>query len=237
MFRKEGYLNFSQICEVVMQEWSDDLDLFHESETPDFPTLEERRQTFVTWGFRTVVDAVTCVALINEKGLATEVDAWRVLWEESEKAPTAWIAEANFPKDISSSVLSDERRKHMSGWSFVNDSGLLTLPWRWSYLTQPRSARAEQRRLLLPYRGWTVAVKDADARSILEFVRGDGVARADKGKQGLAYIYNCFCEAFPDGKGSATWDDVQKRVGYSRRHIRRALETYGGHSAGQLDGQ
>lgn len=40
---------------------------------------------------------------------------------------------------------------------------------------------------------------------------------------GYKHVSNCVMEAFPDGKGTEIWTEVEKKVGYSRRHIRRAL--------------
>lgn len=36
-------------------------------------------------------------------------------------------------------------------------------------------------------------------------------------------VLDCVTEAYPNGKGKATWEQVTKRVGYSRRHILRAI--------------
>ena len=44
------------------------------------------------------------------------------------------------------------------------------------------------------------------------------------------HIIDCLATAFPDGKGSATWSTVEKKVGYSRRSIVRALKQNGQYS-------
>ena len=40
-------------------------------------------------------------------------------------------------------------------------------------------------------------------------------------------VVRCVFEAYPDGKGTATWQEVVQRVGYSRRHITRSLKAAG----------
>lgn len=230
MFRKDGYLNFSQIHEFVMQEWVADLDLFEESETLDYPSAEERIDTMVAWGFRSVVDAVASVVLLNDKGRAVEVDAWRVLWQE---VPTEWAAEWPLPDFSSRADLRAIREKLQSGWAFVDIGGLITLPWEWRYLAKPNAARSALRKSLLPYRGWAVAVKEADARSVLDYIRGDGLAQGGNAEGKEAYIFDCFRKAFPDGKGKTPWREVEKRVGYSRRSIGRALKAFGAQKDGQ----
>lgn len=54
---------------------------------------------------------------------------------------------------------------------------------------------------------------------------------------GLEHAYECFRDAFPDGKVNATWPEVEARTGYSRRQIKRALDAFSGQDAGQHSGQ
>lgn len=54
---------------------------------------------------------------------------------------------------------------------------------------------------------------------------------------GLEHAFECFKRAFPHGKGGATWPEVEAKTGYSRRHIKRALDAYSGQDAGQGSGQ
>ena len=46
----------------------------------------------------------------------------------------------------------------------------------------------------------------------------------------LEKVWNDIWQAFPDGK-TATWPDVEKISGHSRRNIERALEKYNGHES------
>ncbi|ATG42644.1 hypothetical protein [Phaeobacter piscinae] len=50
-----------------------------------------------------------------------------------------------------------------------------------------------------------------------------GLKRKSKGET-LDYVYECALSAFPEGKGNVTWPETEKKVGYSRRQILRALE-------------
>lgn len=54
---------------------------------------------------------------------------------------------------------------------------------------------------------------------------------------GLEHAYLCFRNAFPNGKGKATWPDVEAKTGYSRRHIIRAIGEFSGQTVGQDGGQ
>lgn len=40
----------------------------------------------------------------------------------------------------------------------------------------------------------------------------------------LDFVYQCLIEVFPDGKGHATWAEIESKTGYSRRQINRALK-------------
>ena len=53
----------------------------------------------------------------------------------------------------------------------------------------------------------------------------------------LEVIWNHVWLAFPNGKGENTWSFVEKRVGYSRRSIIRALEQFGGQEKWATGGQ
>lgn len=57
---------------------------------------------------------------------------------------------------------------------------------------------------------------------------------------GLEHAYRCFRNAYPDGKGKVPWHIVEKKTGYSRRQINRALRAHSeenGPTAGQDSGQ
>jgi hypothetical protein len=50
-------------------------------------------------------------------------------------------------------------------------------------------------------------------------------------------ILDCVMTAYPNGKGTVTWQDVEVKVGYSRRSIMRALKQNGQHSTWATTGQ
>lgn len=54
---------------------------------------------------------------------------------------------------------------------------------------------------------------------------------------GLAKAVQDTMEAYPSGKGFATWDEVEERVGFSRRHIVRALKQAGRYEGWARGGQ
>lgn len=53
-----------------------------------------------------------------------------------------------------------------------------------------------------------------------------GVEVPDSGSRNSQRIVDYVLQAFPDGKGPATWETVQLKVGYSRRSIVRALKDF-----------
>lgn len=59
---------------------------------------------------------------------------------------------------------------------------------------------------------------------------GEPVVVSNEKSASLDAVMACVLEAFPNGKGAATWADVEKSVGYSRRHIIRNLKQAGTYS-------
>lgn len=49
---------------------------------------------------------------------------------------------------------------------------------------------------------------------------------SEEPKKKYPEAYDAIMTAYPEGKGAATWAEVEKRVGYGRRQIRRVLEEY-----------
>lgn len=92
-----------------------------------------------------------------------------------------------------------------------------------------------------PFLGWSVCWREeVFTYELADFLENAGLidealwARG-AGQSTLAYsesasevnavnVVNCMIESFPDGKGRATWSDVEARVGYSRRTIVRAVK-------------
>lgn len=86
------------------------------------------------------------------------------------------------------------------------------------------------------FAGWAICFRDADAPheidALMDLLGIDAKSFLGREKvepeseDRMRNVYNCVLEAFPDGKGAANWDDVQRLTGYSRRHIGRALAKF-----------
>lgn len=87
-------------------------------------------------------------------------------------------------------------------------------------------------RQLKPYQGWFLGKYRSDFSSFLEEVPsilpGSQHLQESESRSsaGLDFVLKCIMEAFPDGKGSTTWSDVERRTGVSRRNINRAVERF-----------
>lgn len=91
-----------------------------------------------------------------------------------------------------------------------------------------------------PFLGWSLCWKEDDLPETLEeILDGFGlvgehwrhILEEDIGPKTSSSnfrnpkdVIDCILTAYPNGKGSATWDSVETKVGYSRRHILRVLE-------------
>lgn len=91
-------------------------------------------------------------------------------------------------------------------------------------------------RLQEHFQGWAVCFRDTDVprttndiMTLLELNALDfmmpGTHQRNPDEQ-LKYVYDCVIKAFPKGKGTTSWDDIQEKVGYSRRHIERAFKIF-----------
>lgn len=104
-----------------------------------------------------------------------------------------------------------------------------------------------------PFAGWSLCWKAEELPKTLEQVfdelgiiseswrsiLGDTPSSTKSGfaSKGMAYTLSCVLDAFPDGKGNATWAEVENRVGYSRRSILRAIKASPTHSNWAAIGQ
>lgn len=57
--------------------------------------------------------------------------------------------------------------------------------------------------------------------------------------EGLSEVYQAFLKFCPDGKEASqlTWQEIQKKTGWSRRHITRAIRACGGQASGHVEGK
>jgi len=65
----------------------------------------------------------------------------------------------------------------------------------------------------------------------------DTLGKSEAKRKSTTSTFECVMAAFPDGKGYATWSEVEAKVGYSRRSILRALKQNGLHSKWAKTGQ
>lgn len=94
--------------------------------------------------------------------------------------------------------------------------------------------------LIREYKGWAVCWSEdqipddqeeifraigleKEAGWLSEGLRRMGETSSDLKQSGTRHVADCLLQAFPDGKGGATWSEVEAKVGYSRRHILRAI--------------
>lgn len=90
------------------------------------------------------------------------------------------------------------------------------------------------------FNGWSLVCKNDDipirANDITYLVE---LRKTNKNQinTGIADAYNCFVSSFPDGKGAATWAEVERVTGYSRRQINRGIRLLGGQKARAESGQ
>lgn len=64
----------------------------------------------------------------------------------------------------------------------------------------------------------------------LDWTDVDDVAPQNSDASSYKNIVACVLEAYPSGKGTAIWDEVENKAGYSRRSIVRALKAEGAYS-------
>lgn len=79
------------------------------------------------------------------------------------------------------------------------------------------------------FSGWAICIKDreapVDVQNLATLIGFDLSTKDRQNPDRLQHIYACLIEAYPSGK-TDDWGTVQKRVGYSRRSINRALELH-----------
>ncbi|SEK68472.1 hypothetical protein SAMN05444413_1032 [Roseivivax marinus] len=88
-----------------------------------------------------------------------------------------------------------------------------------------------------PYLGWGICISPYELPEFEEelfgalgfFASSDDGYKTSHTKPASTHqaVMSCVEQAFPDGKGKATWADVEAKVGYSRRTIVRALRQRG----------
>jgi hypothetical protein len=232
MFRHDGYLNLAQLFNLVWEEWDDALLRFQPSDegAVDYPSVEQRRRAFVAWGVRTLFDQTDETALFNGAGGFVRLDSWCVFLQ-SPSAKYEFASDLPIVQPVTEESIALYERQLLSGWLFISgDFGTVRLRrGLLESISKREDAIVSQiRRALAPYHGWTVGICETAARNALkEISLNSPLSTETKGALSpLEYTYQCFVSAFPEGKGNTTWPEVQRITGFSRRHIKRAMEAF-----------
>lgn len=237
MIRRDGFLNFTQLIYLIWSERHDDLMKFEpwDDSNGDAPSVFERRQTFVFWVARLIIDNIEEVALIDGNGGFVRVDAACVFFSNAD-AHHQFASDLPIQRPITRANLANFENRLSSDWEFVIGIIGIVKSRRslWERVTKKDSAeRARLRKILLPFHGWTVTINEKYARAELKSI-ALGVAANLQGAdeiEPLEYVYQCFISKYPQGKGPETWSEVEKTTGYSRRHIIRAIKAFGGQNS------
>lgn len=231
MLRHDGLLNWRQVVEKVAYEvvlaTSSEANRGGSAFDLELPRLR------VAWVFSQAVKHSGTVYLLDVLKGMTAVDAKLALYR-SEPVPTWENPAHETDGDNASSVTT----RYLNGWNFVDYSlGTLSIPTRFS----PRWFRLdmEARRIadaLRPFNNRSLAFNpDVITQLIDEFIEESGSCfeetpsveeLPDQGRSSLEDALRCFRDAYPDGKGKATWPEVEKRTGYSRRTLIRAFKRF-----------
>lgn len=79
------------------------------------------------------------------------------------------------------------------------------------------------------FSGWAICFKDpeapTDVQDLATLIGFDLSSNDRQSPDRLRHIFDCLVQAYPSGKTDA-WETVQKKVGYSRRSINRALDLH-----------
>jgi hypothetical protein len=238
MFRKDGFLNFSQLINFSIEKSKQRFPAEGEGKVSDY--IHACRVFSAAYTLRHILEAVDSIYVLGSTGEAVELDAEIFLEDERLFEIDLDLAE---PTTIAKVTAAYGRIN--PSIPFVDmDLGIVSVSncflQRLIFWKSP-SARAEEiRRRLRPFDGYAIAVskKDVDAVwSLIQELEIKNDARNQtsgaSGVSGLEDALRCFYQAFPHGKNEATWETVQSRTGYSRRTINRALQKYGHQKHGQ----
>lgn len=106
------------------------------------------------------------------------------------------------------------------------------------------STRFDVLHLQKHFAGWAICFEESnvpkDQQALVELIEYSDetkqFVREPSPADPLKFVHECVMQAYPDGKDEA-WDEVKKKIGYSRRTIVRALKKYGGHDWWAAGGQ
>lgn len=235
MLRQTGFLNFTQLLELVYREFAAEIselstegELF-EDEQIDF-TPEERARVWALFQWRTIIDRANEVYLLLETIDTARLDAVFVLQTVDGAEHLAFDIDLHSP--LTRERLRNFERKLLLSWKYVDPLlGVIKLPQKsfWSRTAADNITRQLEDRLRI-YDGRTVAISESDATDSIFWIKG--VLAQTKPKppdaEKWSNVFQTYMQAYPDGKGTATWEEVETRTGYSRRHLLRAIKKFQG---------
>lgn len=227
MLRKEGFLN---LLELFRQVALDLPQLPLEADDEFVKTQAVVREKRATLDFHLLCDFLESVHLWDGKDYLVKVDAYAVFLRKKSHGHLETALGGQDQKDY------DSAERYMSEldnrWQFIPHPLLGRVqidPWP-KFMNSFETDRVRRTifRQMTIFNGYFILLSESDLEapmSDLLFYRSQlSVAHGGKRPSTIENILDCFNKAFPHGKGSATWEEVEDRVGYSRRSILRALQ-------------
>lgn len=249
MYRLDGYCNLSEAIEQVWKIWGAETEAFPDGDHGQ-QSKEWRQETFIRWQTKMLFESENFTFLISSKGDVVKLDSSLVL---STSAVLTRINKALRKKGLSERLNIIDRillrefkgqrgnlryleEETYFGWAFVDTLiGTVSLKsGRWPKRIWESSIFQQKREALRSFDGWSIAL---DKKSLDEQISSRLEPSEPTRGAGLQSAYDCYVAAYPNGKGNATWAQVEEKTGYSRRHINRALSEFGGQALSSLLGK
>jgi hypothetical protein len=234
MFRKDGYTNWRQLEELTAFEVT--LADLKKSGNNPAAVRHSFQALRAAWVHAQVVKHCQSAFLIDENGTVTALDAFAAFRRRREIPSWKEVSSIENQAEIIECIV-----KLRTAWCFVDSSlGFLDVPSRLSQKWESFDYQSKKiGKVLRRFTGQTIAFSPTEVINLIEEAVEDfgadialklleaAVPKKDT-PSGLTHAYQCLIEAFPNGKGSATWDEVVTRTGYSRRTIVRAMKKFSG---------
>lgn len=233
MLRRDGLLNFSQINDLIFEELRETIEGIESS--GGNPSGMDRAFAWETWHLRMVLEDCAEVYLLHHDEEPVRIDAAPIFLARPGFESRA--GQIDLVEPLTTAALNTYIAQLYAAWEYVDLlHGLFLVPRRLSrsYLFGGKYKRYLDDRLRV-FSGRTVAIPEATAHQSVERFRGwlaaqkdDASRDGDTPDSSLLNVFRTYSQAFPNGKGGATWSDVEKRTGYSRRHLTRAIKAFEG---------
>ena len=226
MLRKAGLLNLSQVLELVYDEFADEIWAIHEQ--GGNPSGPERARVWAAWQWRIIIDDCREVYLLDHTGEVVCIDSLSVFHPRKGKQDREKDIELREP--LTQQELHEFEQALNFSWEYVDPLlGHFSVPkvWTWRSVTSGKEARIRNH-LLRRFNGRTITISETSARKSITWIKETLAAtKLDQADTtNLSVVFETFRQAFPKGKGNATWQDVESRTGYSRRHLTRAIKYF-----------